>query len=360
MNIIVNSGSSSLKYKIFDGTKVVEEKTFENLKYLADYQKKLRELRRQFKINKTNIQDIKFIGHRIVHGGELKSPFILKTYRDFAKLDQYNRLAPLHNPLAVNLVKTCQILFPKSQNIAFFDTDFFQHLPILSYIYPLNYTLAEKLKIRKYGFHGISHKYTQRIVDPKKQLKIISIHLGSGCSITAINKGQAVETSMGFTPLDGLMMQTRSGSIDPGIIFFLIKRLGIKYTEDLILRNSGLAGLSGTTGDMKTLLTLAGQKVNDDVVLDYKLAKNRGKFEDRAKLAIDKFVYEIRKMIGAYDVVLNGSDIIAFTGKIGFGSEYLRREILKNNSLVKEKKFAAIEPNEEFEINQQLLEKGYL
>jgi len=262
-------------------------------------------------------EEIGAVGHRVVHGGEkiTKSSLI----DDSIKKEIYNHveLAPLHNPYNLKGIDACEKLFPSVPQVAVFDTSFYQNMPEYAYLYALPYHLYKQYGIRKYGFHGISHLYTaehtaKMMKSPLNKLKIISCHLGAGCSITAIRNGSAVDTTMGFSPLDGIMMSTRSGSVDPEAIIYLMK---IGHTINDVLatlnRESGILGVSGISDDMEQVIN------------------NMHKKDRRAALAVDMFVYQVQKYIGAYYVVLGGVDAISFTGGIAVNSALVRTLICK-------------------------------
>lgn len=359
MILVINTGSSSLKFKLFNPEgKVAAEEKFANLRNFADYRKSLIKISKQAKDLALGLDNIKVVAHRVVHGGELESPYIIKNWQALRKIEKYSPLAPLHNPVALRTIRQSQTIFPKAKQIAVFDTSFYNNLPILAQTLPINYLTAKKFGIKKYGFHGINHRYAVSQVDPANKYKILSLHLGAGSSITAINCGKALDTTMSFTPLDGLVMQTRSGSIDPGVIFYLIRKMGLRATEDIIIKRSGLAGLSGTNGDMKTLLYCAGLKVEDKNFDLLSLPKPKSEVAERAKSALNKYVYEIKKHLAALDAVLDGADMIVFTGEIGYGSSLIRQRIIKDTSQFKSKKFFVVKPNEELAIFNTLNKKS--
>ncbi len=335
MILVLNCGSQSIKWKLFDaGFRVKKEGSvtvFEN----RDYEKTL--LGELGKIKKYQ-KEIKTIGHRVVHaGGKFKSPLIING-NNLKKLEKLNNLAPLHNPFNVLGIKFSQSIFPEARHIVVFDTDFFSALPIKAFIYPLPEKLQKKYGLRKFGFHGISHEYAakegSKIVGKAiNNLKMITCHLGGGASITAINKGKAVDTSMGFTPMEGLVMMTRSGSFDPGIIFYLSKK--IKNLEYILNNESGVKGICGLS-DMRDVLK----------------AIKRG--NKKARLALDIFVYSIQKYIGAYFAILGGCDLVVFTGAIGAGSAKIVNMICKPLPILKNTKVLSIKSNEELAIAQKI------
>ncbi|MCD6459892.1 acetate kinase [bacterium] len=252
-----------------------------------------------------NKDEISAIGHRVVHGGESYSSSVAIDEDVIKEIRDLIDLAPLHNPHNLKGIEVCKKLFPELPQIAVFDTAFHQTMPPKAYIYPLPYVLYKRYKIRRYGFHGTSHYYVAnrcaKIMGKDiNELKIITAHLGNGSSITAINKGQVIDTSMGFTPLEGLVMGTRCGDIDPSIITFIIAKedLSLQEANTLLNKHSGLMGISGVSNDMKELTD----------ALDT---------DPRAKLAIDILSYRLKKYISAYAGVLGGVDALVFTGGIG-------------------------------------------
>ncbi|MBE7009445.1 MAG: acetate kinase, partial [Ruminococcaceae bacterium] len=245
-------------------------------------------------------------GHRVVHGGEKFAKSVLITDEVMKAIEDCNPLAPLHNPANIIGIKACQSLMPGVPMVAVFDTAFHQTMPPVAYTYALPYEYYEKDKVRRYGFHGTSHKYVaQRAADmlgkPIENLKLISCHLGNGSSVTAIDGGKSVDTSMGFTPLAGVPMGTRSGDLDAGILEYLMNKYGMNITDMLTVLNkkSGVQGVSGVSSDFRDLGAAAA-------------AGNK-----RAALAIDMFNYGVKKYIGAYAAAMGGVDAIIFTAGVG-------------------------------------------
>lgn len=263
-----------------------------------------------------SMEEIQAVGHRVAHGGSLfpKSAFIdAKAKEDIKSL--FN-IAPLHNPPAFLGIEAVEAALPHVPMVAVFDTSFHQTMPPEAYLYSLPYELYEKYGIRKYGFHGTSHKYVAKraaklLGRPFEELKIITCHLGNGASITAIAKGKSIETSMGFTPLEGLTMGTRCGDLDPAIVTFLLEReqLSIKQVNDLMNMQSGVLGISGVSSDFR----------------DIEEAAQNG--NHRAQLALDIFAHDVKKYIGAYVAALNGLDILVFTAGLGENSPEMRAKI---------------------------------
>lgn len=264
-----------------------------------------------------SIDEIQAVGHRTVHGGSEFAQSVLIDEKTMATLKKLYDLAPLHNPPAVKGIEACQKILPKVPQVAVFDTAFHQTMPTCAYLYSLPYELYEKYGIRRYGFHGTSHKYVAHrgaefIGRPLTELKTITCHLGNGASITAIQQGKSVDTSMGFTPLEGLTMGTRCGDIDPAIVTFLMEKekLDSDGLNELMNKKSGVLGISGVSSDFRDLEQAAAQG------------------HKRAQLALDKFAYEVKKYIGAYAAVLGGLDMLVFTAGLGENSPEMREAVL--------------------------------
>ena len=263
-----------------------------------------------------SMKEIDAVGHRVVHGGEAFNSSVLITDEVMKALEECIPLAPLHNPANIIGIKACQELMPGVPMVAVFDTAFHQTMPPVAYTYALPYEYYEKDKVRRYGFHGTSHKYvSQRAADmlgkPIEQLKLISCHLGNGSSVTAIDGGKSVDTSMGFTPLAGLPMGTRSGDIDAGILEYLMNKYGMNIDEMLNILNkkSGVLGVSGVSSDFRDLDAAAAEG------------------NDRAQLALDMFHYWVAKVVGSYVAAMNGVDAIIFTAGVGENSKSSRAAI---------------------------------
>ena len=263
-----------------------------------------------------SMKEIDAVGHRVVHGGEKFAKSVVITDEVMAAIEECNPLAPLHNPANIIGIKACQQLMPGVPMVAVFDTAFHQTMPPVAYTYALPYEYYEKDKVRRYGFHGTSHKYvSQRAADmlgkPIEQLKLISCHLGNGSSVTAVDGGKSVDTSMGFTPLAGLPMGTRSGDIDAGILEYLMNKYGmdIKEMVNVLNKKSGVMGVSGVSSDFR----------------DLEEAFEQG--NERAGLAVDMFNYGVKKLIGAYAAAMGGVDAIIFTAGVGENSASQRLDI---------------------------------
>ncbi len=339
--LAINCGSTSLKFKLFDGNinllaggiieKIGEKKSIFNYfngrknivqeSYVKNHEQGLRLIIR-YLLDKDlgvvkNINDIKAIGHRVVHGGNIASTKVL-TPAVIKQIQKNIKLAPLHNPANLAGIKICGKLFPQASKIAVFDTAFHQTMPKKNFIYPLPYKFFENYGIRKYGFHGISHHYlTLRaaalLKKTKSKINLIVCHLGAGCSMTAIKNGKSYDTSMGFTPTAGLIMSTRSGDIDPGIIIYIIKSLGISAleAENILNYQSGLLGISGLSRDMREILA----------------QKDKNK---KSKLALEMFTGSVKKNIGSYLAELPKIDALVFSGGIGARSHIVRRMICED------------------------------
>ncbi|MGD9015623.1 MAG: acetate kinase [Candidatus Omnitrophota bacterium] len=317
MNILViNCGSSSIKYDLFDMPK---EKSLikGSIEHIGENKARVKDHYSGLELILSRIKQVDAVGHRLVHGQErFKQPVVIDS-SVISKIRASCKLAPLHNPANLEGIRAARsLLGSRLPQVAVFDTAFYSHLPNFAYIYGLPYEFYQRFGIRRYGFHGTSHEYVAneaslRLKQPLKKLRLITCHLGNGCSITAIKQGKAIDTSMGFTPLEGLVMGTRCGDIDPAVIIYLVRDKGwdIKKIDWVLNKQSGLQGISGLSNDMRRL-TKAAKKGNQ-----------------RARLAIDIFIYRIRKYIGAYTAVLGGCQAIIFTAGIGEHQAAIRRRI---------------------------------
>ena len=265
-----------------------------------------------------SMKEIDAVGHRVVHGGEKFARSVLITDEVMAAIEECNPLAPLHNPANIIGIKACQALMPGTPMVAVFDTAFHQTMPPAAYMYALPYEYYEKDKVRRYGFHGTSHKYvTQRAADmlgkPIESLKLISCHLGNGSSIAAVFHGKSVDTSMGFTPLAGLPMGTRSGDLDAGILQYVMNKHGLSIDEMLGVLNkkSGVEGLSCVSSDFRDLENAAA------------------KGDKKAELAQEKFAYEVKKYVGAYAAAMGGVDAVIFTAGVGENDKAIRAMVCR-------------------------------
>lgn len=343
--LIINCGSSSLKYKLIDmaNEKDIIEGIVERIGLDQSRLVQKNELREKYILEKEikdhkeaidivlntlvdpkvgvikSIDEITAVGHRVVHGGERYSSSIIINEEVIKYLEECSKLAPLHNPANIIGIRACQSLMPNKEMVAVFDTAFHGTLPEKAYIYAIDYDLYKDHKIRKYGFHGTSHKYVSHKVAEAmgkdiKDLKIITCHLGNGASISAIKGGECIDTTMGFTPLAGIPMGTRSGNIDPSIIPFLVEECGytIEEVSESLNKKSGVLGISGVSSDFR----------------DIEDAASNG--DKRAQLALDIFHYRIRAEIGSFIVNMGGVDVIVFTAGVGENSPETREECLKD------------------------------
>ncbi len=346
MNIfVINSGSSSIKYQLFrmpssspvcsglvdriglENSAIThktyingEEKVFTYKIDFPNHEAGLRKVASLLTDKEIGVikdtDEIKVAGHRIVHGGEIFTTITIIDTEVKEKLKQTFSLAPLHNPSAFHGIEVAEKIFTKAKQVAVFDTAFHQTMPAKAYRFAIPNDYYTDLNIRVYGFHGTSHKYVTEqaaIYLNKSGLKLIGIHLGNGCSMTAVNDGKSVDTSMGFGPLSGLIMGTRSGDIDATVIFYLVNQLGydIDKISDLLNKRSGMFGLTGFS-DMR----------------DIRKAMNEG--NENAKLAYDMYAYRIKKYIGAYVAVLNGLDAIIFTAGVGENDALTRQMVCRD------------------------------
>ncbi|MCX6722116.1 MAG: acetate/propionate family kinase [Candidatus Staskawiczbacteria bacterium] len=340
MILVLNCGSQSIKWKVFDQKlKVVKEG-----KCAVSNQEKFQESLQE-ELKKIDGIKIDIIGHRVVHGKDLFKEPIKITDENIKQLETLNNLAPLHNPFNVLGIKTCQKIFPNIPQIAIFDTEFFKDLPEIAYTYALPAEIVKEFGFRKYGFHGISHEYVAKkaakiVKKPFNKLKIITCHLGGGSSITAIKNGKAIDTSMGFTPMQGLVMMTRAGDMDFGIVLELVREFGLDKTNEILNKESGVKGICGESEMLEVLKKIKSADPEQ---------------RRRAKLALDIFVYSIKKYIGSYFAILGGCDLLVFTGSIGSGNKITREMVCKNSDILKKTKVLAIETDEELAIAEKVI-----
>ncbi len=342
--LVINAGSSSLKYQLFDIQESVQDSSVMVaglIERIGETQSRWIDNNEEHDVGKVtdhhsamhlvidyitapetgvieDINQIDVIGHRVVQGGE---KYTAATVIDEAVKEEIKNnfpLAPIHNPANLMGIEVAEQLLPSIPNIAIFDTEFHQSMPPKAFLYGLPHQYYSEHKIRKYGFHGTSHKYVSQqaakfLAKPLEALNLISIHLGNGCSVSAIEKGHCIDTSMGLTPLSGLMMGTRSGDFDPGIIGYLQKQTGMDTIEiDAVLNNnSGLKGICGLS-DMR----------------DVQRAAKEG--DEQSALAIEMFCYQIKKTIGAYVAALGNADVVIFTGGIGENNGAVRAKCCEN------------------------------
>lgn len=346
--LVVNAGSSSLKYQLYDmdtnepvakgvveaigetNSKVKHErltdhKKFENQRVVAnhtDATKITLDLLTSDEYGSfRDMSEIYAVGHRIVHGGPWLTESVLVTDSVIADLEKCVDIAPLHTLAHLAGIKGCMEVMKDIPQVLVIDTAFHRTMPAKAYMYPLPYSIYEKYKIRRYGFHGTSHRYVSgKVIDylggNPEGTKIITCHIGNGSSITAIKDGRVVDTSMGFTPLDGIEMGSRCGAIDPAIVPFIMEKENIspKEMQNYMNKECGLLGVSGVSGDMRLLM------------------ESVRKGEPRAVLAYDILIYDIQKYIGGYVAALNGVDAIAFTAGIGENTPELRRDVINGLS----------------------------
>ncbi|MCL2030126.1 MAG: acetate kinase [Oscillospiraceae bacterium] len=339
--LVINAGSSSLKYQLFD----MEHETvlakglcerigldghvrqtapgrpdYDAERPMPDHESAIRVLTELLTAPEIGVlggmNEISAVGHRVVHGGEAFNGSVLIDEKVLAAVEECVPLAPLHNPPNLVGIAACRAILGDVPQAAVFDTAFHQTMPDKAFIYALPYEYYETMKIRRYGFHGTSHLYVSRraaeLLDrPLEELKLITCHMGNGTSVTAVDGGRSVDTSMGFTPLEGVPMGTRCGSIDPAIIEYLATQHGMEIAEinSAMNKKSGVLGISGVSSDFRDL----------DAAAD---GGNR-----RAQLAIDVFAYDVRKYIGAYAAAMGGCDALIFTAGIGENNARMRARI---------------------------------
>ena len=346
---VVNAGSSSLKYQLIDmeneqvlakglcerigGSGAISHKAADGRTYSADtampthseaFEAVVYALTKSEAKVIDSFDEISAIGHRIVQGGSIFPISCLITPDVLNKIEELGALAPLHNPAHVLAIRACIKTFGEEiPQVAVFDTSFHQTMPAKAYMYPIPYEYYEKYGVRRYGAHGTSHRFVSDRVaalegKDKSQVKIITCHLGNGCSITAIKDGVCVDTSMGFTPLDGFMMGTRSGTVDPSALTYIAEKENLSPADvnRICNKESGMLGISGVSNDNRDIAAAAE-------------AGNK-----RAQLAVDMQRYEILKFVGSYIAAMNGVDAIAFTGGIGENDPGLRRSVCENLEFV--------------------------
>ncbi len=343
--LVINAGSSSLKYQLIDRARnlvlarglcdriglsasIVKQKTHDGREtvrtvVMKHHSDAIAEVVKELTGPECGVIDsmdaISAVGHRVVHGGETFFTSVIIDEGVMRVLGECAELAPIHNPPNITGIRACQEILPGKPEVAVFDTAFHQTMPNYAYMYALPYEYYQKYKIRKYGFHGTSHKYVAEqaalfLGKPIEDLKLVTCHLGNGSSMAAISGGKVVDTTMGFTPLDGLAMGTRCGTIDPALVTFLMKKEGIdaEKMDAIMNKKSGMLGLSGISSDFRDLqeALLSGN--------------------ERAKLALSVFTYQIRKYIGSYAAAMNGLDAVIFTAGIGENNPYVRWEATKD------------------------------
>ena len=338
--LVINSGSSSIKYQLYLMPKadvlakgVVErigeqettlrhtvgKNTHTSATEVKDHDQAMKLIMDTLVCKEIgvieNVSEIKAVGHRVVHGGEEFTGSVIINEHVIASIEKFADLAPLHNPPNLTGIKAAQHILPDVTQVACFDTAFHATIPEVAYMYALPYSLYDEHRVRRYGFHGTSHRYVARraatlLGKGKYEVNLITCHLGNGCSMAAVRAGRSIDTSMGLTPLEGLVMGTRCGDIDPAILFYLTnKGYDIQSLNALCNKQSGLLGISGISNDMRNLTEQAEQG------------------DDRACLAIDIFCYRVKKYIGAYSAALGTVDAVVFTGGIGENATDARARI---------------------------------
>lgn len=343
--LVINAGSSSLKYQLIDmdaaavlakglcerigiyGSNLQHKNLVKTISVKVEQQMNDHADAIQMVVNAlinpdhgviASMDEIGAVGHRVVHGGEYFADSFIIDGKVKEALKKCIPLAPLHNPPNITGIEACEKIMPGIPQVAVFDTAFHQTMPPEAYMYALPYGLYEKYKIRKYGFHGTSHKYVageaaKMLGRPLEELKLITCHLGNGSSVAAVKYGKCVDTSMGFTPLDGVVMGTRSGSMDPAVVTFLMESEHMNPTEMNTFMNKkcGVLGVSGVSSDFRDLTT-AAQDGNE-----------------HAQLALDMFYYSVKKYIGAYAAVMGGVDAVVFTAGVGENDAPARARIIE-------------------------------
>ncbi|HPA87307.1 MAG TPA: acetate kinase [Bacteroidales bacterium] len=341
--LVLNCGSSSIKYQLFDMTgenkllakgllerigindsilthKPTGAEPYKVIMDIPDHTTGINQVMAVLTDERhgviRDIMEIKAVGHRVVNGGESYKDSVLIDNEVKRQIEINSELAPLHNPANLKGILSVEKLIPGVPQVAVFDTSFHQTMPDYAFMYALPYEYYEKYKIRKYGYHGTSHKFVAskaaRLLEKDvKKLKIITCHLGNGASITAIQNGRSIDTSMGFTPVDGLIMGTRTGEIDPGVLIYIADKehLNVTGVNNLINKKSGVAGISQLSSDMR----------------DLENAYAEG--NEKAILALNMYAYKVKKFIGSYIAVLNGLDLLIFTGGVGENDHKMRAMI---------------------------------
>lgn len=346
--LVINAGSSSLKYQFIDidSKKVLAKGLCERIgidgsiltqkadgkenlvreEHMNDHSDAIRMVIEALTGSEHNVisdmSEIDAVGHRVVHGGEIFSKSVIIDDKVMDAIRDCIPLAPLHNPANIIGIEACQKAMPGTPQVAVFDTAFHQQMPAEAYMYALPYEMYTKYKIRRYGFHGTSHKYvSQRAAEilnkPLSELRLITMHLGNGSSVSAVMNGHSVDTSMGFTPLAGVAMGTRCGDIDPAIVTFIMEKehCDAKEVDAIMNKQSGVYGISGISSDFRDL----------ESAMDT---------NERAKLALDMFAYDVKKLVGAYAAVMGGVDALVFTAGIGENTKMLREQITEGLSFM--------------------------
>lgn len=340
--LVLNCGSSSVKYQVVETTtkqKIVDD----DIQRVTDHAAAIQEI-----LSKVDLSEIKAVGHRVVHGGEKFQHSVMVDDKVLAEMDKIEFLAPLHNPAAMAGVRACRAQMPDLPNILVFDTAFHSTMQPGAYLYGLPYEDYEKYGIRKYGAHGTSHQYVaqqaaEQLGRPLKDLKLVTCHIGNGASVCAVQNGQCVDTSMGMTPLAGLVMGTRSGDIDPTILSVLCKEHQFTIDEAITYLNKscGLKGLTGISSDMRDLEPIM-------------------ETNERVKVALDVFIHRLVQYIGGYVAQMQGCDAIVWTGGIGVHRKFVSERVMKHFNFLPNCQKLIIPTNEELMIAlecEKLLQK---
>ncbi len=384
--LVINCGSSSAKYQLFDVAKhkslargVVERigqagtsltshfdgKVVKQVLACRDHEAAIGLILDTLTDARSGVidsrSDIDGVGHRVVHGGEEFKKSTLITKNVIKSIRKFSELAPLHNPPALSGILACLKILKGVPQAAVFDTSFHQTMPPVAFLYGLPFRYYKKYGIRKYGFHGTSHRFVSEgaakvLKRPAGKLKLITCHLGNGCSMAAVDGGKSVDTSMGFTPLEGLLMGTRSGDLDPAVVFYLMgkEKLTPERISDILNKESGLLGLSGVSNDMRDLLK--GARGNP--LRGGSASLRTGPSAKRCAMAIELFVYRIKKYIGSYQAAMGGLDAVIFTAGIGENCPWLVKRIAGElkDVVSKRAKFLVIPTNEELLIARDTYE----
>lgn len=340
--LVLNAGSTSLKYKIFDSKdfSILGEGGYEIEEKGKEREILQRALFQEIVTKAKELGMIECVAHRVVHGGpDFHKPTLI-TKKNIAKLEKHEHLAPLHNPHNTSFIRLALEQLPRVPNVAVFDTGFYHDMPDVAKIMPIPFKYFNE-GVQRYGFHGISHQYiveeaAKALEKPISKINLITLHLGGGSSVTAIKNGRPIDTSLGFTPMGGAIMSTRCGDMDPGVIIYLMKKYGfdIAKLEQTLNHQSGIMGMCGAKNFLELLQGIKGG-------------------DKKCKLAFEAFTYRLKKYIGAYYAALGSVDAIVFTGSIGSGKETTRAMILKGTPFEKTIPVLAIKTNEELSIAQQ-------
>lgn len=359
--LVVNAGSSSLKYQLMDTTtedvlakgicerigmagSLIEHKKADGTKIKKEIPMDDHSIATEIVVNMltdkeygciSSMDEIEAVGHRVVHGGPYISDSCLVTDEVMSIIEKCIEFAPLHNPAHIMGIKGCQKVMPKTPQVAVFDTAFHQTMEPKAYTYALPIKMVEEDHIRRYGMHGTSHKFVSQEMNKilnKKDSKIITCHIGNGSSISAVRDGKVVDTSMGFTPLDGVEMGTRCGSIDPAIVPYIMKKYNISVDEitDFMNKKCGFLGVSGYSSDSRDIEAAILGKFNDELPGAPKTDEEKAITTKHAQLAADILAFQVKKYIGSYSAVMNGLDAIVFTAGMGENNPELRDRVCRD------------------------------